>query len=279
MMNLETLDDIQRLIDSRIEESLTLEYKREVGNNKDLAKDISTFANTEGGYILYGIKAEDKVPTAIAWIIGVGIEERIQNVTMTAIQPAVTGVRIYRIPNPLKNSEAIYIAEVSKSGEAPHMANNRYFRRRGSSSVPMDDVEVKTAIFSSGRTAALRFEISQNLELIEETRQLIDRVMVLSPQDRQGIALIPFQIDAWNSVVASGLLSALRPELAETLVEAYRLIRIVNSLIEWLKVEGGLIVHTPIDLQSARSGTYVPSLIYQRFPRLLTLLRQIADQV
>ena len=260
-MNLETLDDIQRLIDSRIEESLTLEYKREVSSNKDIAKDISTFANTEGGYILYGIQAEDKVPTAIVWIIGVGIEERIQNVIMTAIQPTVKGVRIHRISNPKKDSEAIYIAEVSKSEEAPHMANNRYFRRRGSSSVPMDDVEVKTAIFSSGRTAALRFEISHNLELIKETKQLIDRVMVLSPQNRQGIALIPFQVDAWNSVVASGLLSALRPELAEKLVEAYRLIRIVNSLMEWLKIEREPIVHTPIDLHSSRSGTYVPSLI------------------
>lgn len=278
-MNLETLDDIQRLIDSRIEESLTLEYKREVSSNKDIAKDISTFANTEGGYIIYGIQAEDKVPTTIAWIIGVGIEERVQNVITTAIQPAIKGVRIYRIPNPKKDSEAIYIAQISRSEEAPHMANNRYFRRRGSSSVPMDDVEVKAAIFSSGRTTALRFEISHNLELIKETRQLIDRVMVLSPQNRQRIALIPFQVDAWNSVVASGLLSAIRPELAEKLVEAYRLIRIVNSLIEWLKVEWEPIVHTPIDSHSARSGTYVPSLINGRLPLLLNLLSQIADQV
>jgi hypothetical protein len=138
---------------------------------------------------------------------------------------------------------------------------------------------VKSAIFGSGRTAALRFEISQNLNLASETRELVERVKFISPDTRKGVALIPFQADAWRSVVASGLLSSLHSEVAERLVQAYRLIHEVNSLMEWLKFDREPIVHTPVEPSSATHGTYVPSIIVERLPRLESLLREIAQQL
>jgi hypothetical protein len=46
MNQIETLEDIQKLIENKIEESLTLEYKRELSkNNKEIAKDISKREN------------------------------------------------------------------------------------------------------------------------------------------------------------------------------------------------------------------------------------------
>lgn len=146
-------------------------------------------------------------------------------------------------------------------------------------SVPMDDIDVRASVFGSGRTAALRFEISQNLNLASQTRELVERVKVISADKRKGIALIPFQTDAWNSVVASGLLSSPQPEVAERLVQAYRLIHEMNSLMGWLKLDRGLIVHTPIELSSATHGTYVPSIIVDRLPHLESLLREIAQQL
>jgi len=278
-MNLETLNEIQKLIDSKIEENLTLEYKREVSSNKEIAKDIAAFANTDGGTIVYGVVADDKVPMGIVWITDTGVEERIQNVAMTAIHPIVESVKMIRLPNPKNELEAIYVAKVPKSFAAPHMVNNLYYRRRGSVSGPMDDIDVRSSIFGSGRTAALRFEISQNLNLASQTRELVERVKVISPDERKGIALIPFQTDAWNSVVASGLLSSLQPEVAERLIQAYRLIHEMNSLMGWLKLDWGLIVHTPIEPSSATHGTYVPSIIVERLPRLESLLREIAQQL
>ena len=99
------------------------------------------------------------------------------------------------------------------------------------------------------------------MELINRTLELIERVYVLSPEKRQGIALIPLPADAWNSVVASGLLSSFPLEVAKQLVEAYRVVHEVNSLIEWLKIDWGGIVHTPADLSSARGGTYLPAIV------------------
>lgn len=50
------------LINNGIEENLHLEYKssssleRTEGKKKEISKDISAFANSDGGTIIYGIK-------------------------------------------------------------------------------------------------------------------------------------------------------------------------------------------------------------------------------
>ena len=278
-MNYERLEDIQRLVESKIEESLTLEYKRQLGKNSDIAKDISAFANAAGGIIIYGISDEDRFPGGIAWLANIGVEELIQNVIITTIYPKIDGTKIRRIPNLSNESEAVYVVSVPRSLNGPHMVNNRYYQRRGSVSVPMDDMDVRAAMFGSGRNTALRFEISQNLELVSRTLELIAKVYVLPPNKRQGIALIPIPIDAWNSVVASGFLSSFPPEVAKLLVDAYRAIHEINSLIEWCKVDREVIVHTPADLSSASGGTYLPAIVRDKLTRLTGLLNQIVVQL
>jgi len=50
MIQIENIKDIKKLIEGKIEESLILEYKREItDNNKEIAKDLFAFANTDGG--------------------------------------------------------------------------------------------------------------------------------------------------------------------------------------------------------------------------------------
>jgi predicted HTH transcriptional regulator len=70
--------DIQNLVDDQIEESAHLDYKREVtfspSGKKELAKDISAFANSGGGVILYGIeekKDEHGIPVPVSPIHGI----------------------------------------------------------------------------------------------------------------------------------------------------------------------------------------------------------------
>ena len=278
-MQFKTLEDIQSLIQNRIEESITLEYKQELDkDNKEIAKDISAFSNTDGGTLIYGIKSQDKIPTGINWLAGSGIEERIQNVVMTTIQPKLEGTQVIRLPNPDNDSEAIFLVSVPKSPDAPHMVSNRYYSRRGSVSSPMEDTEVKSAIFGAGRTAALRYEISKNSELAERTHKMIEQIYVYlsSPEKRQPIALIPFHTDAWNAVVASGLLYSLKSTIVEQLMEAYRVIHEMNSLIAWLNMGNPPIVHTPVEPSSAKHGIYLPAVLRDKLPRLNSLLKDIA---
>jgi len=223
-MAFKALADISSLVQSKIEESATLEYKRLLDkDNHEIAKDISAFANTGGGTIIFGIDSQDRIPIAINWLSDSGVEERIQNIAMTSIQPKLDlkSIEVIRLENPGVPSEAIFVVNIAKSPNAPHMVSNRYYIRRGSVSYPMEDTEVRSAIIGTGRTAALSYEISKNIDLAKRTHELIERVYVQSPEKRQPFALIPFHTDAWDAIVASGVLYFLGTELSQKLVESY----------------------------------------------------------
>ena len=148
----------------------------------------------------------------------------------------------------------------------------------------MEDTEVKNAIFGAGRNAALRYEISANIELIGLTLELIDQVYIQSPEKRQPIALIPFHTDAWSSLIASGLLYALGSEVRQKLIEAYGLIHEINSLVTWLYHsnfldERHIIVHTPAYPSSFKHGTYIPAVIRDKLPKLLSKLKEVESQL
>src|SRR5262249_12981432 len=68
MLKLETKSDLDRLIAEDIQESLTLDYKDAAALGKsspqrsELCKDVSAFANSAGGQIIYGIQEKDRRP-------------------------------------------------------------------------------------------------------------------------------------------------------------------------------------------------------------------------
>jgi predicted HTH transcriptional regulator len=57
-----TEEDIERIINESWEESLNLEFKSSDSlnntdlNKKEISKDISAFANSAGGIVIYGIR-------------------------------------------------------------------------------------------------------------------------------------------------------------------------------------------------------------------------------
>jgi len=63
--------DIIKLIDEKVPESLELEYKacdalqKIDGKKNEISKDISSFANSNGGVIVYGIKKNGHLPDCI----------------------------------------------------------------------------------------------------------------------------------------------------------------------------------------------------------------------
>ena len=110
-------DDILSLIKNQIQESLTLEYKRSAALNKsdnskksELTKDISAFANSSGGVILYGMKEDGHYPTEI----DEGLDpddiskEWIEQVVNSSVHPKIDGLRINQIS--IANSERVLYA-------------------------------------------------------------------------------------------------------------------------------------------------------------------------
>jgi len=153
-MHLETEEDIQRLIDERIPESYILEYKKEPWPEKkgkntatEIAKDISSFANTQGGRIIIGVEENKKTKEPVAkhpfeianW------EERIEDVRHDTIKPFIEELRIWRVKSDEQGGKAYLIIEIPESPNAPHMVttSNKYYRRDNSGAKPMSEAEVR----------------------------------------------------------------------------------------------------------------------------------------
>lgn len=273
-LNLESIND---LINKKIEESLNLDYKRELDeHNNEIAKDISAFANTKGGRIIYGIEQErDGTPKLKNWIDSKGAKERIENVILIHIQPEIKGYDIYSIENPDNHSQAVFVVEIPESLDSPHMANHRYYIRRNLKSEPMEDFEVKNAIFKKGLRKALEFEVLQNIEMANRTHKRLESYT--TSHKRAPILLIPFYTEAWRAIVSSGILFILKDK-ATTLVEAYSTIYEINYLIDSLRYEKygkEECVYTPDDTSKPEHGTWIPMIIRDKIAKLRQILEKI----
>jgi Putative DNA-binding domain len=159
MLKLETVEDLEQLIKEEIQESLTLEYKASAslgrGNNQrnELIKDVSAFANSAGGQIVYGIEEIDRKPIRLDGGSEVG-REWIEQVIDTNVQPRIEGLVIR--PISLKSGNHAYAIDIPPAvARAPHQAlDNKYYKRQNFQSIPMEDYEIRD-IFHRAKTPDL----------------------------------------------------------------------------------------------------------------------------
>lgn len=145
-----SIDDIYDLIRNEVEENIHLDYKeaRALGKDDtkkaDITKDVSSFANADGGIIVYGVAEEDHKPKVIIPIDGKTFtKEWLENI-IQQIQPRIDGVKIFPIRIDSDIEKSIYVVQIPRSANAPHMArDHRYYKRINFQSVPMEDYEVK----------------------------------------------------------------------------------------------------------------------------------------
>ena len=269
-MIIKDLESIQNLIDNKIKESQNLDYKKQLTKNTEIAKDVSSFANNNGGKIIYGVDEKDGLPNSINWIDSKGVKEKIECVILDNIQPEIKGFNIYSIENPDKHSQAIFVVDIPESFDAPHMANHRYYIRRNFKSEYMEDYEVKDTIFKKGLKESLDFELNKNIELCSSSLRLLGEINSYQPKQRKPIILIPFYSDAWKAITNSGLLFVLKKN-AQPLVEIYSLIHEINYLVDCQKY-GLEIVNTPIYKSKPDIGIYLPFLLRDKIAMLQGLL-------
>ena len=141
-------DVIKDLIKNQREESLHFEYKRSTAlvnnerNKNELSKDVSAFANSDGGTIIYGVIEEDHKPKRIdEGINDKGKKEWIEQVVNSRIEPRIPDVRI--IPISLRRSpgKAIFVIEIPIGFTAHQASDLKYYKRFNFQSVPMHDYE------------------------------------------------------------------------------------------------------------------------------------------
>lgn len=157
--------DINQLIEGDIEESLNLEFKasgalgKQAGKKKDIAKEVSAFANSDGGIVIYGVEEEEHVASGLSFINGDDFtKEWIEQIINTNIQRRIKGVKIFPIRFDDKIDQTIYIVKIPASSWTPHMCkNNRYYRRFNFESVPMEEYEVRN-LFNRREKSEIQIE-------------------------------------------------------------------------------------------------------------------------
>lgn len=158
-----TLEKVNQLITENIEENLHLDYKAadslgsSDGKKNEISKDVSAFANSDGGTIIYGIREHQLgtryLPEKIDPINRISFsKETLEQIINSRISPRIHGITI--TPVIVDDTNAIYVVEIPKSNTAHQASDKRYYRRFNFESVMMDDWEIKDIINRQTRSDA-----------------------------------------------------------------------------------------------------------------------------
>jgi hypothetical protein len=133
---------------ARFNEGLRVEYKEIFDRNvrEQLPKIISSFANSQGGVLIIGVRAVNGVPQEPFEGFEIAPREEypltVENICLSNIHPPVLP-RIDVVPTEVPD-RAFLIVEVQESLEAPHAIENsrKVYVRTGNSANPYDLAEV-----------------------------------------------------------------------------------------------------------------------------------------
>lgn len=149
--------DIQELKEAGIEEGKTIEYKRECPGTRDDEKreflaDISSFANTEGGDIIYGVDEDKGVITDVLGVSSPDFDAeilRLENLIRDGISPRIsTGFRV--VPSA---SRKLLVIRIEKSWIGPHRVifrgHDKFYARTSAGKFPLDVTQLRSAFLQS----------------------------------------------------------------------------------------------------------------------------------
>jgi len=150
-----TPDQIQSLIDNEVAEGKNLEYKFELpgGSREERVEflaDVSSFSNTSGGSILYGILSENGVAIENPGIENQDLDQailRMENMIRDSISPRITGIQI--MPVAANEARSVLVMSIPKSFNSPHVVDFqghwRIYGRNSAGKYQLDIGELRTA--------------------------------------------------------------------------------------------------------------------------------------
>lgn len=120
--------DLDELLHDGSVENARLEFKRDVPDKDETLKKLSSVANTFGGFMVVGAKADSK-DGRIQELSGVdpqnGYKQKIQQWSFDAVSPPLIVEVSDPIPVNGEGSKVCYVVAVPESDTAPHFLNGR----------------------------------------------------------------------------------------------------------------------------------------------------------
>lgn len=159
-----TLEDVQRLVENRVPESRSLDYKAELYEAspkgfREFASDVAAFANTDGGLLALGVSerrsegGQTSEPEAIVGLskVTLGTFSRYEQSLGANLAPRITGVEVKLLE--AADQRSVLLVNVPRSWQAPHMVTadslTRFYYRTGTGREVMDVDQIRIAFRSN----------------------------------------------------------------------------------------------------------------------------------
>ena len=161
-----TKEQISELVADGVRENVNLDYKS-VGaltntpyHKEEISKDVSGFANSAGGIIIYGVSENKHVPQDFDGNSSiVAKKEWIEQVINSNIEPRISGINVETIT--INDEHSVMIVNVPISHTAHQAKDRRYYHRYGSETLPMEDYQVKQTM-NRAKEPVLRIDSIQS---------------------------------------------------------------------------------------------------------------------
>ena len=152
--------EINNLIVEKMQESLYLEFKnskaitRQNDAKKELVKDVTGFANADGGRIVYGIGETKENGIVTAGALAPLTSEDINKDWVAAVIRDNTSPRFHNfdIHEVLVEGGRVLIVDVRAGGTAyQNLLDHRYYQRSGAATVPITDFQIRDLMARSAK--------------------------------------------------------------------------------------------------------------------------------
>lgn len=149
-----TEDDLTALIDNKVREGRTIDYKRELPGGNDASKkeylaDVSSFANTSGGDLIFGMNEVEAFPTEIVGIQSSDLDNvilRLEQILDSGLMPRIR--RHLRVIG-CSDDKKVIILRIERSWSGPHRVvfkdSDKFWGRNAAGKFPLDVNELRAA--------------------------------------------------------------------------------------------------------------------------------------
>ena len=153
------LPDLEALVANQVAERRTLEFKRDLPGRaerprKEFLADVTSFANAQGGDLLFGIDAPRGIATSITGLVVDDPDQELlrwEDILLAGVEPRLPGGRLRWID--CGGGRGVMLIRIPPSAIAPHRViladSNRFYGRKTNGKYEMDTQELRDAFTAS----------------------------------------------------------------------------------------------------------------------------------
>lgn len=154
---------LRRLVDDGVSEGRTIDYKRDaIGgrdqDKKEFLRDVSSFANASGGWLVLGLAEDKGSPTNLVGIPDLDPDRevlRLEEIIRDGIRPRILGIELE--PVALGNGNHALVIRIPKSFNPPHQVvyqkEFRFYGRGTNGKFPLDVDQIRDIVAAGPETA------------------------------------------------------------------------------------------------------------------------------